>query len=171
MLTQAQYDALQLGAIKSNNPFKGLTYSDDWSVGQSKVQVSNTKWGSPKVLFSGPGEVGRLFGTMNREDIDLKFDAESVYVACSGPKKNGKKTAVPCTVIVEGSKRNLAGIDASPVTIKYTDTTQMQKVDLGDLYNINQIKFTVIDAGKNQELTDGVTLVLDSFAYSFDQES
>ncbi|KAL4897034.1 hypothetical protein BDV59DRAFT_198476 [Aspergillus ambiguus] len=165
----AGYDSLSLGAFKAS-PFKGLNYSDNWSVGQSKVQVSNVKWRSPKVLFSGPQEVGRLFGTMNREDINLRFDTESVYASCSGPKKNGKKTTVPCTVMVEGYKRNTAGIDASPVIIKYTDTTRMQKVDLGNLSNINKIKFTVTKAGKNDELTDGVTLVLDSFIYSLDEK-
>ncbi|KAL5355869.1 hypothetical protein BJX96DRAFT_79642 [Aspergillus floccosus] len=165
----AGYDSLDLGAFH-NNPFKGLNYSEEWSVGRSSVQVSNIQRDSPKVLFSGPREVGISFGTMTRDDYKLKFNAESVYAACSGPKKNGKKTAVPCTVSVQGSKRDLAGIESTPVIIKYSDTTKMQKVNLDNIWNVNKISFTVTKAGKNDELTDGVTLVLDSFAYTFDEE-
>ncbi|KAG2416639.1 hypothetical protein HFD88_007855 [Aspergillus terreus] len=165
----AGYDSLDLGAFH-DNPFKGLNYSEEWSVGRSSVQVSNIQRSSPKVLFSGPREVGKSFGRMTRDDYKLKFNAESVYAACSGPKKNGKKTAVPCTVIVQGYKRDLAGSESTPVFIKYSDTTKMQKVNLEDIWNVNKIEFTVTKAGKNDELTDGVTLVLDTFAYTFDEK-
>ncbi|KAL4889538.1 hypothetical protein BDV59DRAFT_205208 [Aspergillus ambiguus] len=184
------YESLKLGRLQESE-YKALNYSEDWSVGRPEVQVSNAKWNSKRVLFSGPREVGKSFGYMTRTNKSDKFSAQSVYVACSiksdnGDNKNGRgkgkkdskgepdnknkrnKKTVPCSILINASTRNELGIEPTPKIVHYNQLGRLQEVNTEDFEDINKITFTVTKAGTDEEVTGNVTLVVDDFKYAFD---
>lgn len=111
-------------------------------------------------------ETGEHFGSITRADRE-RFDPKSVLLACSGPKKRGRKTTVPCNVLIEGTKNDGLGIP-KVMTVEYNKTSQMQRFYLDDVSNVNTLSFSITQAGKDGKLKKDVTLVLDTFDYEFD---
>ena len=92
-----------------------------------------------------------------------KFSGKSVKLGCSVKNGNTKQT-VPCDIQITGS--TLAG--QKYVSVQYTDTKALQTVDLDDLYLVDALFFRIKSAGKDKDLTENITLLVDEFRYAIE---
>lgn len=163
-----KFDYLSLGPVKEN-PLRQLNYSDSYLVGQYKVQASNLKGRSKKLLFSGPSSIPLRSGLIRMAVKDEVFNMKTVEVGCSGKKVGGKKATIPCVIEISG--RRISTGNEAYKQVKYTNTNKMLKVNLeDDFWSLQLLSFRVTAAGKDGEVNDDVTLLLDSFNYSVGKE-
>ncbi|GMG35776.1 unnamed protein product [Aspergillus oryzae var. brunneus] len=148
------------------NPFQGLKYKGDWQVGRYSVQASNIKTTSGnKLLFYPMTNITdvEVRGSVSVDGGKDKFNGKSVKLGCS-VKNGNKKQTVPCDIQITGS--NL--VNQKFVSVKYTDTKVLQTVDLDDLYLVDALFFRIKSAGKDKELTENITLLVDDFKYAIE---
>ncbi|KAE8375524.1 hypothetical protein BDV26DRAFT_294995 [Aspergillus bertholletiae] len=157
------FDNRALGPLKPN-PFQDLKYEGEWQVGRYSVQASNIKTTKgnkllfyPMADFTNPNTRGWIHVDNN----DARFNGKSVKLGCSVKNGNTKKT-VPCEINITGS--SLA--NQKYVSVQYTNTNELQTVDLDDLYLRDALFFRIKSAGKDKEITEDVTLLLDDFQYA-----
>lgn len=93
---------------------------------------------------------------------------KSLKIGCSGKRQNGKKSTIPCDVEVTG--RRPSGNEAYK-KVSYTKTGELTNVSLeDDFWDLRTMSFRVTAAGKNGEVKDDVTLLLDNFTYFVGEE-
>ncbi|KAE8335713.1 hypothetical protein BDV24DRAFT_155769 [Aspergillus arachidicola] len=156
-----------LGPLKPN-PFQGLKYDGDWQVGRYSVQASNIKTTSGnKLLFYPMTNITdvKVRGYVSVDGGKDKFNGKSVKLGCS-VKNGSNKQTVPCDIQITGS--TIAS--QKYVSVKYTDTSALQTVDLDDLYLVDALFFRIKSAGKDKELTKDITLLVDDFKYAIESD-
>ena len=132
------------------------------------MQASNIKAPSKKLVFAGPGAVDAHLGSIKIATSGFMFDVKSLRVGCSGKKTNGKKATVPCAIEITG-RRVISGNEVFKKVLYKGN--QLQTVSLeDDFFNLRTMSFRLRSAGKNDELKDDVTLLLDNFQYSIAKE-
>ncbi|KAB8261243.1 hypothetical protein BDV32DRAFT_148800 [Aspergillus pseudonomiae] len=154
-----------LGPLKPN-PFQGLKYEGAWQVGRYSVQASNVKTTNRnKLLFYPMTNITdvNVRGYVSVDGGKDKFNGKSVKLGCS-VKKGSKKQTVPCEIQITGA--TLAS--QKYVSVQYTNTNALQTVDLDDLYLVDSLFFRIKSAGKDKELTENITLLLDDFQYAIE---
>ncbi|KAE8412342.1 hypothetical protein BDV36DRAFT_271726 [Aspergillus pseudocaelatus] len=159
------FDNRPLGPLKPN-PFQGLKYDGDWQVGRYSVQASNVKsTKADKLLFYPMTNITdvNVRGFVSVDGGKDKFNGKSVKLGCS-VKNGNKKQTVPCDIQITGS--NLA--NQKYVSVKYTNTNALQTVDLDDLYLVDALFFRIKSAGKDKDLTENITLLVDEFRYTIE---
>ncbi|KAE8317468.1 hypothetical protein BDV41DRAFT_572755 [Aspergillus transmontanensis] len=159
------FNDLDLGPLKSNH-FQGLKYDGDWRVGRYAMQASNIKTTSGnKLLFYPMTNITdvKVRGFVSVDGGKDKFNGKSVKLGCS-VKNGSNKQTVPCDIQITGS--NL--VNQKFVSVKYTDTSALQTVDLDDLYLVDALFFRIKSAGKDKELTKDITLLVDDFQYAIE---
>ena len=130
------------------------------------MQASNANAKSKKLLFSGPRAVGDP-GPRIRISPDSKedrFTMKRMQVGCSGKKTGGKKKTVPCELEITGMRPSQNFVSRK---VKYTNTKSLLTLnDLDDdLWGLHVFSIKVISAGKDGELKEDVTLLVDSLQY------
>ncbi|KAE8360913.1 hypothetical protein BDV27DRAFT_167364 [Aspergillus caelatus] len=159
------FDNRPLGPLKPN-PFQGLKYDGDWQVGRYSVQASNVKsTKADKLLFYPMTNITdvNVRGFVSVDGGKNKFNGKSVKLGCS-VKNGNKKQTVPCDIQITGS--NL--VNQKYVSVKYTNTNALQTVDLDDLYLVDALFFRIKSAGKDKDLTENITLLVDEFRYTIE---
>lgn len=120
------------------------------------------------MLFAGPGAVDAHLGSIKIATDGFMFDVKSLRVGCSGKKKNGKKVAVPCAIEITGMRVVSRNEVYKKVLYK---GDKLQTVSLEDnFFSLRVMSFRLRGAGKNDELKDDVTLLVDNFQYSIAKE-
>ncbi|PLN80399.1 hypothetical protein BDW42DRAFT_113950 [Aspergillus taichungensis] len=159
------FDKLERGKL-TPNPLRELLYSDEFQIGTYAVQASNANAKSKKLLFSGPGAVGKRSGRIkiSPESKEDRFTLKKAQLGCSGKKTGGKKKTVPCELEITGMRPSQNFVSR---TVKYTDTKSLLTLnDLeDDLWGLYSVSFKVVSAGKGGDLKEDVTLLVDSLEY------